>query len=470
MSSRRSPRQPSRPRRRDPGAPDAMTASTAAARRAVGESARAAVPPSAVGDWQPSPSRTDPVALLDEQAGTRVKDLVPVRYGRMLVSPFTFYRGAALPMAADLASVPVSGITTQLCGDAHLSNFGLFASPERDLVFDINDFDETLAGPWEWDVLRLATSVIVAARSRGFDEHQGRHALHGAVRSYQARMHEYGSMRSIEVYYTKVDAAGILATVGARGRAYLATAIKSAGHHDALHELPKLTETTGGARRIVDHPPMITHPAELTFSLAEDALARYRESIQEDRRVLLDRYTLVDSAIKVVGVGSVALIAVVALLDGGDGDDPLFLQAKEAEASVLERFLGPSPVEHHGERIVTGQRRLQATSDILLGWTTGEKGRHVYIRQLQDQKAGVVVDAMTADDLTTWSGLCAWALARGHARSGVPASIAAYLGTDDEFAHAVARFATTYADVNQRDFEALRAAAESGRVVAEMGV
>jgi len=447
-----------------------MTASAAAARRAVGESARAAVPPSAVGEWRPSPARPDPVALLEEQATTRVKDLVPVRYGRMLVSPFTFYRGAALPMAADLASVPVSGIRTQLCGDAHLSNFGLFGSPERDLVFDINDFDETLPGPWEWDVLRLATSVVIAARSRGFDEHQGRHALHAAVRSYQTRMHEYAAMRSIEVYYAKVDATDVLASVGARSRAYLETTIKSAAHHDALHELPKLTEVTGGVRRIIDRPPIITHPANLTFTLAEHALTRYRDSIQEDRRVLLDRYSLVDTAMKVVGVGSVGLLALVALLDGGDGVDPLFLQAKQAEASVLERFLGPSAEAHHGQRIVTGQRRLQATSDILLGWTSGDHDLHVYVRQLQDEKAGAVIEVMTPEDLAAWAELCAWALARGHARSGEPASIAAYLGTDDEFAHAVGRFATTYADVNQRDFEALGAAAASGRVVAEAGV
>jgi uncharacterized protein (DUF2252 family) len=319
-------------------------------------------------------------------------------------------------------------------------------------------------------VLRLTTSLLIAARSRGFDAHQGRHAMHAAVRSYQTRMHEYASMRSIEVYYAKVDAAGILAAVDARARAYLESTIKSAAHHDALHELPKLTETTGGAVRIVDHPPIITHPAGLTLMLAQAGLDQYRGTIQEDRRVLLDRYSLVDTAMKVVGVGSVGLLALIALLDGGDGDDPLFLQAKEAEASVLERFLEPSAEDHHGERIVNGQRRLQATSDILLGWATGERGRHVYVRQLQDQKAGALIDAMTPEDLTSWGELCAWALARGHARSGVPASIAAYLGTDDEFSHAVARFATTYADVNQRDFEALGAAAGSGRITAESGV
>jgi len=446
------------------------TGRTVADLRAVGEAARKSAPPSAIAAWRPSAKRTDPVALLEEQAVTRVADLVPVRYGRMLVSPFSFYRGAALPMAADLASVPVSGITTQLCGDAHLSNFGLFASPERDLVFDINDFDETFPGPWEWDVLRLATSLVVAVHSRGFTAHEGRHALHAAIRSYSTWMHRFASMRAIEVYYATVDATEILASVRARARAYLSTTIKSAAHHDALHEIPKLTEVTDGSRRIVDHPPIITHPAGLTLELATSALVRYRETLQEDRRVLLDRYSLVDTALKVVGVGSVGLYALAALFEGAGDDDPLFLQAKEAEASVLERFLPPAPATQHGERIVTGQRRLQAASDIFLGWTTGDRGRQVYIRQLQDQKAGAVMDAMTPDDLKTWGELCAWALARGHARSGEPASIAAYLGTDDAFEDAVGRFATTYSEQNQRDFEALGAAVKSGRIQAESGV
>ena len=443
---------------------------TVAERLKVGEAARATAPFSRIGAWRPSPDRPDPVALLEEQATTRIPELIPVRYGRMSASAFAFYRGAALPMAADLATVPVSGIETQLCGDAHISNFGLFASPERDLVFDVNDFDETLPGPWEWDVLRLATSLVVAARVRGFGAHEGRRAVHEAIRSYQTRMHEYAAMRSIDVYYSKVDAAGVLASVNRRARAYLEKTIKSAAHHDALHELPKITEVTGGARRIVDHPPIITHPALLTLSLATSALALYRETLQEDRRVLLDRYTLVDSALKVVGVGSVGLFAIAVLFDGGDGDDPLFLQAKEAEASVLERFLSPSPATHHGERIVTGQRRLQATSDIFLGWTSGDAGRHVYIRQLQDQKASAVIEAMTEDDLTTWGGLCAWALARGHARAGNPAMIAGYLGADAAFGHAVGDFAVVYADQTERDFQALLAAIKQGRIAAETGV
>ena len=438
--------------------------------RAVGEAARKHAPVSAIGEWHPAKDRPDPVALLEEQSASRIADLIPVRYGRMLVSPFAFYRGAALPMASDLASVPVSGIVTQLCGDAHIGNFGLFASPERDLVFDINDFDETLPGPWEWDVLRLATSLVVAARSRGFTAHEARRALNATVRSYAMRMDQYASMRSIEVYYATVDATEILASVRARARAYLSTTIKSAAHHDALHEIPKLTEFIDGSRRIVDHPPIITHPSGLTLALATSALARYRETLQEDRRVLLDRYTLVDSALKVVGVGSVGLYALAALFEGSGDDDPLFLQAKEAVASVLERFLPPATATQHGERIVTGQRRLQAASDIFLGWTTGDLGRELYIRQLQDQKAGAVIDAMTPDDLKTWGELCAWALARGHARSGEPATIASYLGTDDAFEDAVGRFATTYADRTEHDFAALGAAAKSGRIKVDSGV
>ena len=443
---------------------------TLAELRAAGEAARKHAPVSAIGDWRPSRDRPDPVALLEEQATTRLADLVPVRYGRMLATPFSFYRGAALPMASDLASLPVSGINTQLCGDAHISNFGLFASPERDLVFDINDFDETFPGPWEWDVLRLATSLVVAARSRGFSAHDGRRALHAAVHSYTTRMHEYASMRAIEVYYAKVDATGILASVDARARVYLSSTIKSAAHHDALHEIPKLTEVTDGSRRIVDHPPIITHPSGLTLELETSALARYRGTLQEDRRLLLDRYTLVDTALKVVGVGSVGLYALAALFEGPGGDDPLFLQAKEAEASVLERFLPAGPASQHGERIVTGQRRLQAASDIFLGWTTGDLGRQVYIRQLQDQKAGAVIDAMTPDDLRAWGEICAWALARGHARSGEPTTIAAYLGTDDALEDAVGTFATTYADQNERDHAALGAAAKAGRITVESGV
>jgi uncharacterized protein (DUF2252 family) len=439
-------------------------------RLAAGAAVRSSVPPSVFAAWQPAADRPDPVALLEEQAVSRLPDLVPIRYGRMAATPFSFLRGAALSMAADLTALPRTGLEVQLCGDAHLSNFGLFASPERDLIFDINDFDETHPGPWEWDMLRLAASLDVAARGRGFDHHEAHRIVRAAVASYRKRMHEYAGMRAIDVYYGKVDAAAILAYVDHRARPYLQSTIRAAGHHDALHELPKITSEEGAARRIVDHPPMITHPPQMTSPLVDAALSQYHETLQEDRRVLLDRYALVDSALKVVGVGSVGLGAFVLLMLGGDPDDPLFLQVKEAEASVLERFLGPSDADHHGKRVVQGQRRLQAASDILLGWTTGPLGRHLYVRQLQDQKGGAVIDAMTADDLHSWAELCGWALARGHARSGDPAAIAGYLGDDATVDHAVAAFSTVYADQTERDHAALLKAIKDGRVAAEMGV
>jgi len=318
--------------------------------------------------------------------------------------------------------------------------------------------------------MRLAASLVVAARARGFDHHAAKHVVLSAVGTYRARMREYASMRAIDVYYAKVDAAGILAFVDKRARPYLASTIRAAGHHDALHELPKITTGAGEARRIVDRPPMITHPPEATSPVVAATIAEYRETLQEDRRVLLDRYGLVDTALKVVGVGSVGLSAFVALFMGGDPDDPLFLQVKEAQPSVLERFLGPSDAGHHGQRVVLGQRRLQAASDIFLGWATGPLGRDLYGRQLQDQKGGAVVDAMSEDDLRTWGELCGWALARGHARSGEPAEIAGYLGDDDAMDRAMADFAVAYADQTEQDHATLLAAIKAGRVKAETGV
>ncbi len=397
-------------------------------------------------------------------------ELIPVRYGRMGVSPFTFYRGAALPMAADLAPGPATGIVVQLCGDAHLSNFGLFASPERAELFDINDFDETLHGPFEWDLQRLATSLVVAGRSRGFPAHDSRHAVHRAMRSYRERMTAYAAMRSIDVYYSSVAVASILTYVDKRARPMIETAVRSAAHHDSLHELPKLTAVIDGNRRIVDRPPVIVHRDDVTNPLVSSALAGYRESLEEDRRVLLDRYEIVDYAMKVVGVGSVGLGAFVLLMDSGSDDDPLFLQAKEVQASVYERFLGPSGQPTHGARVVAGQRRLQAASDVLLGSVVGDLGRDWYVRQLQDQKASAVVEAMTVEDLATWGELCGWALARGHARSGEPATIAGYLGEDAAFDHAMGSFAETYADLTERDFATFNAAIKSGRIPAQGGV
>ncbi len=437
---------------------------------AAGASLRESVPVTSLGAWSPADDRPDPVALLEEQGKTRIASLVPVRYGRMAVSAFTFYRGAALPMAADLAAGPRTPIVVQLCGDAHLANFGLFASPERDLLFDVNDFDESTHGPFEFDIKRLAASLVVAGRTLGFGAHDNRHIVHRAARSYRDRMAGYATMRAIDVYYTHVAVAGILAYVDKRARAMIEGTVKSTAHHDAVHELPKLTELVDGKRRIVLHPPTLVRLPEATTPIAESMLGRYRESLQEDRRVLLDRYAITDYALKVVGVGSVGLGAFVVLMTGASEDDPLILQVKQAEPSVYERYLGPSRASSHGERVVNGQRRLQAASDILLGWGVGDQGRHWYFRQLQDQKGSAVIDTMTLDDLATWGELCAWALARGHARSGEPAMIAGYLGTDDAFEHAMAEFAAAYADQTERDHAALTGAIAGGRISAESGV
>lgn len=441
-----------------------------AERKAAGVAARVRVPPSALTGWRAAPDRADPIDLIIGQAATRIPDLVPVRYGRMSVSPFTFYRGAALPMAADLAPLTLSGISVQVCGDAHLMNFGLFASPERDLLFDINDFDETLVGAWEWDLMRLSASLEVASRSRSFTRHQARHAVLEAVRTYRERMAEYAAMRAIDVYYARVDSGAIVEFANKRARPYLQSTIHSATHHDALHELPKITTITNGQRRISDNPPIITHPPEVGPESIAVALASYRENLQEDRRVLFDRYQIVDAALKVVGVGSVGLGAYVALFEGGADDDPLFLQAKEAEASVFARFTSPSPFATHGERVVAGQRLLQAASDVLLGWGVGRGGHHAYMRQLQDQKGSPVVEAMTHSDLVTWGRLCGWALARGHARSGDPSMLAGYLGDDDAVDLAIADFAVRYADQTERDYAAFVAAIRDGRLEAATGV
>ena len=338
------------------------------------------------------------------------------------------------------------------------------------MLFDINDFDETIPGPFEFDLKRLAASLVVAGRELGLSAHDARHTVHRAMRSYRDRMAGYATMRAIDVYYARVDASGVLAYANKAARGMIKRTVKATAHHDSVHELPKLTSLVDGKRRIVEHPPTLIKLRDMTQPLANSALRAYRETLQEDRRVLIDRYRLADYALKVVGVGSVGLSAFVGLMTGGSDDDPLFLQAKQAEASVYERYLGPSEHASHGERVVTGQRRLQAAGDILLGWTVGERGQHVYIRQLQDQKGSAVIDTMTAEDLATWGELCAWALARGHARSGDPATIAGYLGTDKEFEHAMATFADAYADQNEQDHAALLAAIKSGRISAVQGV
>ena len=464
-----------------------------AERAARGREARVRAPRSAQGRFDPGPSRPDPVSLLERQARTRVPELVPIRYGRMLASPFAFFRGGALVMASDLADTARSGLTAQICGDAHLSNFGVFASPERTLVFDVNDFDETLPGPWEWDVKRLAASVAIAGRDQGFSKKDCAAAAIEVGASYRREMNRLAPMANLEVWYSKVDISGVMAgiekeakttkskstrTMAARGSRVLAKAMT----HDSAQALGRLTEVVDGQRRIISDPPLIVpveellpgrESDELTESLRQ-LLRRYRATLQTDRRHLLEEFELVQVARKVVGVGSVGTRAWIALLSGRDGDDPLFLQAKEAEASVLEEFVGKSHFANHGERVVAGQHVMQASSDIFLGWerAQGIDGvtRDFYLRQLRDWKGSFALEGMVPAGLRRYSGVCAGALARAHARSGDRIAIASYLGTGTTFDRAIGEFADAYADQNERDYDGFRKAVTSGRIVAETGL
>lgn len=454
---------------------------TTAERRARGKAARAEVPRSSHGRFEPGPARPDPVALLQSQAESRVPELVPVRYGRMLVSPFTFYRGAALVMAADLANGPRSGLQVQLCGDAHLANFGAFASPERRLVFDLNDFDETLPGPFEWDVKRLAASFEVAGRDRGFTAKERRSIVREVAATYRSAMADFAAMGTLEVWYARLDVEDNLATIRERVTATRRKAfdknVAKARSRDSLQAFEKLTTVVDGERRIISDPPLIVPIEELAEAAQSahlldrlgDLLRRYRESLTTDRRHLLEQYRLAHVARKVVGVGSVGTRAWILLLLSGDGDDPLFLQAKEAQPSVLEGFLGRSAYPTSGQRVVAGQRLMQASSDIFLGWERVDAGldgqpRDFYLRQLRDWKGSADIDAMDPATMTTYAGMCGWTLARAHARSGDRVAIAAYLGSGDAFDRAITAFASSYADVNERDYEALRAAAADGRI------
>jgi uncharacterized protein (DUF2252 family) len=407
--------------------------------------------------------------LLEEANQGRIPELIPIRHGRMVRTPFTFYRGAALHMAADLAVTPATGLRVQACGDGHLLNFGAFATPERRVIFDINDLDETLPAPWEWDVKRLAASFIVACRSNGFSEARARDATLACVRSYRERMAEYSKMPVLDIWYAHIDLEDLLATVtdkqarkreerrlaGARARSV------------AEHDFPKLAAMSGQVPTIKDNPPLIYHPSEPgvedLLTRAREAFAEYRESLQEDRRALLDRYGLKDIAIKVVGVGSVGTLCAVLLMMASE-QDPLFLQAKEARASVLERYAGKSLHANHGQRIVNGYRLMQSASDLFLGWTEGKLGRHFYVRQLRDMKIAPLVELFSPSLMVQYAEACGWALARAHARAGTPAQISGYLGKSDVFDNAIADFSVAYADQNERDHEVLRNAVRSGRV------
>jgi uncharacterized protein (DUF2252 family) len=486
-------------------------------RRARGEAARRRVPPSSHAGWSPKDDRRDPVELIAEQNARRDADLVPVRHGRMMASPFTFYRGAAGIMAADLDGTPTAGLEVQLCGDAHLSNFGVFASPERRLVFDINDFDETLPGPFEFDVKRLAASLTVAAYDNGFTQADAQEITRTTVAAYREAMSEFAAMPTLEVWYAHVSEddlrKGVLeATAGlSTGKTQGKTQGKGKGKgkekgkekapskeakklqkrfdknaqkahsRNSMQALSKLTEVVDGRYRIVSVPPVIVPGRELLAlygvqpeeaeGIIVNQFAQYRESLPPDRRLLLDRFELVDWARKVVGVGSVGTRAFIALLEGRDEEDPLFLQMKEATSSVLQGPLRKSRFRHAGERVVQGQRVMQATSDIFLGWSKGaEAGRYFYWRQLRDMKGSAIIELMTPDALAFYGRLCAWSLARGHARSGDPVAIAAYLGTDDEFDGSLTDFSLRYAEQNNRDFAEFTDAIATSRLAAQPGV
>jgi len=453
----------------------------AAERAATGKAARSAAPRSSHGSWEAAADRENPVAILERQALTRVPDLVPIRYGRMAASPFAFYRGAAAVMAADLARTPVSGLRVQACGDAHLSNFGAFAAPDRRLVFDLNDFDESLPAPWEWDVKRLVASFEIAGRENALKGKQRRAAVLTAARTYRDSMRAFASQTNLEVWYARLDSDAALAEVEAedpKAVAQVRKGVEKAQAKDSLRALARLTETVDGELRFRSEPPLLVPGAELVpvgdgidlRETLEGILAAYRASLPPDRQHLLDGYRFRQIARKVVGVGSVGTRAWVVLLTGADDGDPLFLQAKEADASVLEPYAGASRFRNHGRRVVEGQRLMQAASDIFLGWcpAVGFEGRRdFYVRQLWDWKRSADVEALTPRGLEIYARMCGWTLARAHARSGDRVAIAAYLGAGDSFDTAVAAFAESYADQNERDHAALVEAIESGRLQAE---
>ncbi|MEW1779577.1 DUF2252 domain-containing protein [Streptomyces sp. NPDC086777] len=444
---------------------------TPADRAARGKAARKRVPRSAHAGWLPAVDRPDPIAVLERQGRDRLPELLPIRYGRMAASPFAFLRGAAAVMAADLAARPHTGLTVQLCGDAHLLNFGLYASPERSLVFDLNDFDETFPGPFEWDVERLAVSVAVAARENGHGDPEARAATRAAVAAYRATMRRLAGLGELAVWYERVDADGLAALVrSARRRRRIEDTLSRARRRTSLHALGRLTETADGQRRIIRDPPLLEPAGASDMASLRKIFSDYRSTLAGERRLLLDRYRFVDAARKVVGVGSVGTRCFLVLLAGRDADDPLFLQIKEARTSVLEQYLPSGPYTHHGHRVVAGQRLLQAAGDIFLGWLTGPQGRAFYLRHLRDTKGSAEVGAMDPKDLRGYATLCGTALARAHARSGDRIAVAAYLGGTDTFDHAVTDFALAYADQTAADHAALGAAVTAGVLTAAPGI
>ncbi len=458
-------------------------------REARGRAARKRVPRSSQAQFDPPADRPDPVALLEQQAESRVPELVPIRYGRMMESAFPFYRGAALIMASDLSKTPDSGLVVQACGDAHLANFGGFASPERSLIFDINDFDETNPGPWEWDLKRLVTSLEVAGRSREFDDATRRSILLAATRQYRTSIANFAGMTNLEIWYSKIDVETIAAAFAQQGHEAklekrARKSVAKAQTKDSMQAFRKFTSVVDGERRIISDPPLIVGVRDMAahsqldtkqiWDLLEGVLTRYRGTLETDRRHLLDQFRLVDVARKVVGVGSVGTRAWMVLLLGRDNDDPLFLQVKEAQASVLEEFTEPSAYDNSGQRVVAGQRLMQSASDIFLGWDRikGIDGleRDFYVRQLRDWKGSAEVDSMPPEGLTAYGRMCAYTLAKAHARSGDPIAIASYCGNSDTLDRAIADFAVAYANQNELDHQALVDAVASGKVTAQRGI
>jgi uncharacterized protein (DUF2252 family) len=466
--------------------PAKASGASRARRIARGKATRAEVPRESHAEFVAGPDRADPIALLEGQASTRVPELLPIRYGRMAASAFAFFRGAALPMASDLAETPRTGLTVQACGDAHLANFGLFASPERHLVFDINDFDETCPGPWEWDVKRLATSLEIAARSNDYPGKTRREIVLAAVAAYRRGMRSFAAMDALEVWYAHGDMERLQAAtavpLNARQRKTLARTAAKAQTKDNLGALGRFADIHDGVARLRAEPPLVVplrdmlgdaERAEETETGLRELVRTYADTLEPERRVLLDRYRFVDMARKVVGVGSVGTRSWM-LLFLEDGEHPLFLQAKEAGASVLEAFVGASEYDHAGQRVVVGQRLMQAVSDIFLGWVrvSGLDGqqRDFYVRQLRDWKGSAEVETMLAEGMRAYGEVCGWTLARAHARSGDAVAMAAYLGSGPAFDHAIREFADSYADQNERDHQALVAAIAAGAIPAEAGL
>ena len=456
--------------------PVQVQARPVAERRAFGLALRKHCSRKAHARWRPPHGRADPVATLIASNRGRLKNLIPLRYGRMMASPFTFYRGAAAIMAGDLARTPATGVMLQACGDCHLLNFGGFATPERKVVFDINDFDETAIAPWEWDVKRLVASFVIAGRSNRFSKQACREAAWCAAQRYREQMAEYAASSVLGSWYAAIDLEALVTTgTDEDFRPFTRRKVlESAEAGDQHHELHKLTHQEGDEPRITDSPPLVYHIDDIQkhrryHRAIERSFAEYRETLIPSRRVLLDRYRIVDVAIKVVGVGSVGTECGVALMMSGNGD-PLFLQFKEARASVLEPYAGPSAFKHHGQRVVVGQHIMQAASDILLGWATWSDGRHMYIRQLSDVKIKPVIEVMKPVNLSRYARACGWALARAHARSGDAVMLSAYMGKGTQFEDALASFAVAYADQNERDYAKLMKAIHAGRIPVERGV